>query len=1102
MSTDRTPDYIRGFLLPLKQFNTANIWDAQSTYTQGTARAGIPVSNDSVSLNITASGTQEKAVDIKTESAGHVSDDAGFVWKESADSEYLGWDTPTMISNLDIALSNGGSAFVNYVSRDAIRLPNNRIIVVAEKNTATNNDISITSIDTDGTSSSQTIHTADLSSLGGQKRFPCICLMPDDSIIVAYWITNNVEDLANIEVQRSTDNGDNWTLVSSRAIPEDISTESTFGASNPGYDLDRLTMASNSSQVLLFVGLLVHDTTVNNQNIIYQYASTNAGLKYKLIDQTPEDAGTKKFYYPDIVVFNDAFIISWISSPDNIDFTRLSNATESIVTKLDVAAADTLSTDFSVATQTGGRMEDGNKTMWLDTDGRIYLAYVRDTTHTKISGAYSDLQGVSFPNYGKKWVEWGIGTSGVAEPRMVMMQPPAGASDGGIINISGVSGLGSQILFCQWDPDGTNNYKGSIFQLSLGGYSTVNYPELLVYPKDENRGYTTLDWLPIDIPDQGTVWTKTTTGSPTATLRTTLEITCGSAEILYYSRGITNKFGGLLIHTQTSNITGTSSTRGNGIGIQIQEQGSTDTIYVEVLISSTAIYIYDAHVGYTTPLDSVTGLSLGITDILIYVDNDNNTVTLYYAEGTTPRKYSKLSGNLTTDTNSTQKIEWGIISSTGTPRSAEWHFFSFSEYPGIGLGINDNLNAKSYSPQGYYTPLSGGLKISSLDGPAREGDLYSIDPRYDYPISRLFFSTSPSRQIPWQSSTIKTDPDTNDTDQVQLAWLLDAELGATDNVPMADTMGIHLANINFEQIQIEKYSGGVWSTLGIFSNSIGGSFNFSRNGNSITCTDSTGVFLHFAECTDYHILLDNGSGTELVRTIKTNSEGVLANTSSKKAVLKLADAQGSDPTSGTAKIIPTSLTILLHNLGNIAALRITIPGQRTKQGFFKIGCMVMGPMVIPANQYSRGRTITLEADVQEEIRSNGVLRARHAGIGGRIARIAWTEGVDISELYNDPSDPDYWKASTAGQAIAAQGSAPTTMMGLLSYMDGSTEALVYLPSIPTGSASTTLINRYHDHVLATMGLDVAIENIVGDESRGSGVGEVLRVGTILLREIR
>jgi hypothetical protein len=249
-------------------------------------------------------------------------------------------------------------------------------------------------------------------------------------------------------------------------------------------------------------------------------------------------------------------------------------------------------------------------------------------------------------------------------------------------------------------------------------------------------------------------------------------------------------------------------------------------------------------------------------------------------------------------------------------------------------------------------------------------------------------------------------------------------------------------------------------------------------------------------------LLDNGSGTELVRTIKTNSEGVLANTTSKRAVLQLADAKSSDPTSGTAKIIPTSLTILLHNLGNIASLRITIPAQRTKQGYHRIGCMVMGPMVIPANQYSRGRTITLEADVQEDIAPNGVLRARHAGIGGRVARIAWTEGVDISELYNDPSDPDYWKASTAGQAIAAQGSAPTTMMGLLSYMDGSTEALVYLPSIPTGSASSTLINRYHDHLLGTMGLDVAIENIVGDESRGTGAGEVLRVGTILVREIR
>ena len=90
--------------------------------------------------------------------------------------------------------------------------------------------------------------------------------------------------------------------------------------------------------------------------------------------------------------------------------------------------------------------------------------------------------------------------------------------------------------------------------------------------------------------------------------------------------------------------------------------------------------------------------------------------------------------------------------------------------------------------------------------------------------------------------------------------------------------------------------------------------------------------------------------------------------------------------------------------------------------------------------------------------------------------------------------------------MAAVGSAPTTAMGMVNYLNGSNDAIVYLPSISTDNTDWTnwvlLINDYHDHVMCTMGNDVQIENVVGEESTGGGSGEVFRVSTIVLRETR
>ena len=118
-------------------------------------------------------------------------------------------------------------------------------------------------------------------------------------------------------------------------------------------------------------------------------------------------------------------------------------------------------------------------------------------------------------------------------------------------------------------------------------------------------------------------------------------------------------------------------------------------------------------------------------------------------------------------------------------------------------------------------------------------------------------------------------------------------------------------------------------------------------------------------------------------------------------------------------------------------------------------------------------------------------------------RIAWTEGVDISDLNLTTGTPDFYKLYSGGDPIAAPGTAPTTALGLVDYLNGAQEAIVYLPYLIPGSGAQ-LINDKDAHIMATMNNDAQIESILGNEKdnfTGKG-GEVFRVSTIILRETR
>lgn len=1095
---DTSPDNLRGFIIPL-EMDADNQWADQSIFTQGTRRAGLSSPDQDSGLVVQTSGLQgTDIITIRTAEAGHIQDKPKFEWKESTESDYYGSDAANMLSHWRTVVSNSGTATTTLIPRDAIRLSEtSEIIAVAEKQTASQNSIQIIRISTTGTATTTNIETVATGTLVSQSRHGALCEMPDGSILLAHWQVNSIDNTANLLVYRSIDNGVNWSLKSKRALPDNISVAGSPGAGASGFDLARIRMAASSSQVILLAELQSHNTSLSNRNLCAQYASTSEGMKFTEVITT---SGAQAFHQMDVETVGEAFVISWLEV-DGIKITRLTNAHESIGKALTVLASDSFSFPSTTATATANLLA-GEKSMWLDDDQRLYI--VAESTALSDKGdifvAFSELLGISYRDLGKTWVQLGQALSST-NPRCYTPSD----TDDNLKNIIGVSGtFGDQMLLVNMEPGDTgNNHGGSLFGYHLGGYGTVTYPRLIEYPQERNRGMNFLDWLPIRLPAV-TGWTASGTG--TEALQGDhfqLDVTAGNTKA--YSQTFADKTGGFIAKFKVKVVSGASTTKGTGFDVQIEEIAGSNVYTIRLVIGLTHLYLYDANASTTVPIAFAGSLSApdGF-DIILQLDNATGVTSVYYRASTvTPRRYSLLQGTAAAATGSGNQVKFGVTS--GHVANIECHWFNVSY--SIGATRTGKLidttknNAKPYPPHGFMTHIANGLKISTKDGPAREGETFQIAPRFDTPATNMLYAIQPSARVGWRGDAI-ANPDTNNTPQERVAWQIDTALTANHRT-LGGTFGISLKNINFKDVTIERYDAGStsWVSVATFANGI--PFNFTRAGNTISSTSSSGEFFHFGECIGWRVMLTSGD-TSVVRKINYNAEGVLSNQTTKQCIIQLEDALTGDPASGSAFLIPNDLTVLLSSLNDTAGYRINITAQRTREGYFEIGKMVMGPVVFPAHQYGRGRTIQYVADVESSTQSNGILRTHATGDGGRTFRIAWAEGVDISELFDSPANPDYYTSSSAGAAIptAAEGSAPTTMLGLVKHLVGSSNAVVYLPIVRRSAATERSLNRYHEHAMVTVGDDLQIENVLGDESLGQGSGELMRVGTVTLREIR
>ena len=267
MGTDRTPNQMRGFISPLKLTNES-FWMDQTSAQQNTPRAGVPVASQNSPMVLQASGLMEEGdtVQVRTVRAGHVGlgGRSQFQWRPGTSGDYYGRDAFNFNSWWERVI---GSTTQKFIPRDCLQATDGSVYIAVEKQQSGNFDVMVLKRATDGTYSTPiSLYSSD-NSLAEDFLFSGLCQLEDGSIILVHWTIDPDDELAQINVHRTEDDGATWSQVSTEAVPFDnfnlsIENKGSFGAGTAGVDLSDIRVRSIGGQTIMTAHIIKHNTSL------------------------------------------------------------------------------------------------------------------------------------------------------------------------------------------------------------------------------------------------------------------------------------------------------------------------------------------------------------------------------------------------------------------------------------------------------------------------------------------------------------------------------------------------------------------------------------------------------------------------------------------------------------------------------------------------------------------------------------------------------------------------------------------------------------------------------------------------------------------------
>jgi hypothetical protein len=1102
--SDISPNTLRGFLKSLK-LSDSDLWIAQASVTQQAVRPAQPRPNGDYKLVVTSSGDKPSstAAIVTTQRSGSAGDENGasFLWKEQGGLNY-GYDIGGAISGFEKVEMN--TVAFAYENPDSITLENGNSLIVYEQFTAaspTTKGIKLAKRNREsGVWTSSLITTAQAV---GADLNPCIAELPNGDLLIAHWLSINT-DQAQLKVLRSTDKGDNWITITEAALTTPIATDLTSG-----YTVGRLRMAANSEHVIIVADLLFNNSGSSVElNRMAQFASSNLGGSFSTVGLTGSGIAYAR-YRPDIIVDQDGnFKVFYMRTFEQVVMFELPNAYYDI-SSLDVNLSGITVTSTTsqpeiadVITVGSSSKLEGELSCWMDEEGTIYVAL----KNVESGSTYEDSLFMRVSRDGGATWHYLNNSGDTTSPRPFYFINDVQSMP---VGISGSTNEGRQLIVSKNTSSGAT-HDNSISAIYLGGYSTRTLHSYVDLPKWYQHGALDYTYLPFDIPQDTPIFSVTGSGTE-ALVNLALEITTSIANPnRYYAHSpATTPAQGFIFHAGFSTDSGYSTyrpvahlrTNDSSLGYEIQIQVSATNIKIRDMVASADIA--------TAAIDTT-----GLFEILVSMRG--SSIEVYYQKGIgsgsaylgARKTYSSISGTMSSDGGggTASFIRFGHVPTAVAARVSSWSWFNFAFGASTGQGIDSSIpvEGRLYPISSKQVYLYDGLSISTKDGPAFSGDEYTIEQDSDYPMTRLFPSISSSPRVQWRSLAVSSG---NVTEQF-IPFYLDTTVEENSDSDIGgDLIGLYLGGINFQYINIEYYRAGVGWTVYEANLDLakGLSFTGYRVGSTVYAQSPAidQIYLQENEAAGWILRMESG-GSNTYREIISNTSGLLTSATGKRAVLKLRDVNnGSDPVNSTAYLIPSSVAISANLLGvQGAAWAIRIPAQETKDNDFRIGAFLFGSIDIEAPQYSRGRSISYEANTEIYISPDLGVRSRSRSAGRRSLSVAWSSGVSSHDLYLSTPDPDYWTASSLSGAlpVASYGEVATKLEGLARYLEGGSTPTVYFPAIERATTSALKIqvhNRRESFIYCYLDSPVTYENVLGDELEN----EVMRIASMQFREL-
>ena len=1144
-------DY-RGIAIPDPRWKASAFVRADSTITEANPRPGIPVPSRASGMVLEASGTMPVIAGlipslVLTANQGGVpgSHEARFSFAPnySLGAGYetaIGWDAPTALSRNEVVNSGAN----DFSMEGCVRLRSNTVLLGAYEATLNRFVISRKTFDTAIYATNGTVRwewaTAALDTGDDtyQALIPgtlCFLQLPEGRVHAYYMVKDTtitgVETFGQVIQMRSDDDGVTWTRSSKGALRPQINMSSSFLAGNDhvGFDITRMRCAYSNGEVLLLIGGISHlALTYTYCNALWQFASSDLGQTFEQIDLGVQAGAYVAGAGTDLAAAN-IDVVALKQGGFCVSFNRVRNAAG--VGQVQVQLLGNAYTPWTSVTPVGvytgavvgylsnQRLLGTNTALAVDEDGALALSWQEDLFgYSRVALSKDGGTTWDFPIY-----------SLAAVPSATIPHPWWYSGDPQFYPFGYCSTFqcGRLMLFAPfmvWDGGGQHDASvlsaKNYFELDLGGYTTATRAFTSSEETDQRQLVWAEGWVAGQRLRDTTGWAwGASTGTETLNVLGWSDLVTGAGQVISLVNN-TSLIAVLSTEYRVMLQAEWAVTAGTG-GLTININNAGNDIVLEILQSATTLTISDMAAGPSALYTGASPALAGFVQVLVSIDYFAQRVMVWARAAhsdTEARPWKKVvdyaalsvgalvaAPSLVIDIPQNSNVKWrGVNYGSGQHGRP-----MFRGATAAAAGWLDTIYGRAFSPYPIHVYSGAGVRVAAVDGPAWDGDSWTITQRHEYGVENVFADVAPSPRKTWRSVG---------TAQEEIVVQLDYTADPTPLLGRVLVVGAFGCNFDSLTIQYRTTAGGgAWNALGVLSlNQAQTSLKWIRDGKIVRPDTAAGAF-HAGDYYTYNILegshlLINDGAAAASRKIKTNSEGVWTDTAAAvRSRVYCEDILTTDATSGTAgEIWSKDGIIIIRDCPDICELKFLISPSaagRIVEGYYEIGSLFVGHLAYFGQQYARGRAMTTTTNTAMTTGRSGARRAQVLGPARRAVEFGWASEneTDASALVGltggAAPTPDYiLPASNSTEPTATPADTPYKMAGLVEAMRGAATPCIYLaraPMVATEAGDTVLVNR-NLFMLGRLVSDPRIETVLGNE--WSTAGEIMRLATVTFEE--